>query len=67
MAPHMHGRIPLPPRAVASGGEGLGVGGSFSATLKFACVLPPTPDPSPPRRFASREEGRGAAAAEGEL
>ena len=33
--------IPLPPRASASGGEGLGVGGSFSETLPRQ--IPPTP------------------------
>jgi ATP-dependent Lhr-like helicase len=41
-------RVPLPPRALARGGEGLGVGGS-STNIETA---PPTPDPSPP--FASR-------------
>jgi ATP-dependent Lhr-like helicase len=46
-------RVPLPPRALARGGEGLGVGGS-SADRDAA---PPTPDPSPP--FAARTEGGG--------
>ena len=44
-------RLPLPPRALASGGEGLGVGGSLSDRE----AAPPTPDPSPP--FAARMEG----------
>src|SRR5579859_7050196 len=37
-------RVPLPPRARARGGEGLGVGGSLSSRE----AVPPTPDPSPP-------------------
>jgi putative mRNA 3-end processing factor len=37
-------RIPLPPRALASGGEGSGVGGSLSNHEAAA----PTPNPSPP-------------------
>jgi ATP-dependent helicase Lhr and Lhr-like helicase len=39
------GRVPLPPRALARGGEGLGVGGSSSSKTE---AVPPTPDPSPP-------------------
>src|SRR5262245_7275195 len=42
--------VPLPPRALASGGEGLGVGGDL-----FSVATPPTPDPSPPS--ASRMGG----------
>ena len=40
---------PLPPRALARGGEGSGVGGLSAGTAgsEFA-ELPPTPDPSPP-------------------
>lgn len=46
-----HGRsVPLPTRALASGGEGLGVGGDL-----FSIAPPPTPDPSPP--FAARMGG----------
>src|SRR5471030_1567692 len=44
-------RSPLPPRALARGGEGSGVGGlsACSSGRKFA-EPPPTPDPSPPLR-----------------
>ena len=42
--------VPLPTRALASGGEGLGVGGDL-----FSVAPPPTPDPSPP--FAARMGG----------
>src|ERR1700693_5855089 len=44
---------PLPPRALARGGEG--VGGSRLASLA-ASMLKPPPPPPPPRRFA---EGGG--------
>src|SRR5207245_2534988 len=47
-----------PPRAFASGGEGRRRrrrgGGSFFFARK---AMPPTPDPSPPLRFAPRGEG----------
>src|SRR5580698_10364969 len=40
---------PLPPRALARGGEGSGVGGSSTYSLPAADAdRPPTPDPSPP-------------------
>lgn len=42
--------VPLPTRALASGGEGLGVGGDL-----FDIATPPTPNPSPP--FAPRMGG----------
>jgi putative mRNA 3-end processing factor len=44
-------RIPLPPRALASGGDGTGVGGSSKTIRKSKLgdeAAPPTPDPSPP-------------------
>src|ERR1700676_4898215 len=49
---------PLPPRALARGGEGLGVGG-LSACFSGSeyAEAPPPPDPSPPLRG-----GRGATA-----
>ncbi|MDO9059933.1 MAG: ATP-dependent DNA ligase, partial [Bradyrhizobium sp.] len=58
---------PLPPRALARGGEGSGVGGISAHTIagEFAGT-PPTPDPSPPlaalagggeKTRASRVEG----------
>src|SRR5262245_10932377 len=48
MWPAQERPVPLPPR---SGGEELGVGGSF----KRRTAVSPTPDPSPP--FAARIEG----------
>ena len=46
---------PLPPR---SGGEGSGVGGASTSSVRVG--TPPTPDPSPPR--AARAGGGGTAA-----
>jgi putative mRNA 3-end processing factor len=51
-------RVPLPPRALASGGEGSGVGGSSESSRKLKVrgkAAPATPDPSPP--FASQMGG----------
>ncbi len=68
--------FPLPPR---SGGEGSGMGGANSAfevservrsflIAKLVGVAPPpTPDPSPPRRCAAREEGGALPVWEGTL
>jgi len=39
---------PLPPRALARGGEGSGVGGGNSIGDLSKALVPPTPDPSPP-------------------
>src|SRR5229473_5198823 len=54
---------PLPPRALARGGEGSGVGGLsvYSSGREFA-EAPPTPDPSPPLRG-----GRGGTDGDGGL
>ena len=42
---------PLPPRALARGGEGSGVGGASANSLAAEpAEPPPTPDPSPPLR-----------------
>jgi methylenetetrahydrofolate reductase (NADH) len=48
---------PLPPRALARGGEGSGVGGSAAFTeAAVPADRPPTPDPSPPLRGGRGEE-----------
>ncbi|MDB5584129.1 MAG: hypothetical protein JWR80_9305, partial [Bradyrhizobium sp.] len=46
---------PLPPRALARGGEGSGVGGASANSLTDECADGPPP-PTPPHRFAGGGE-----------
>ena len=54
---HALGAIPLHPRALASGGEGLGVGGAFLPSRLLLGAFPPPP--TPPRHDAAHRGGRG--------
>ncbi|MDP3693719.1 cisplatin damage response ATP-dependent DNA ligase, partial [Bradyrhizobium sp.] len=57
---------PLPPRALARGGEGSGVGGVSASSLpEERADRPPTPDPSPPLAALAGGGGKTPALAEG--